>query len=223
MKRYALIVAGGSGSRMESEIPKQFLVVAGLPILIHTLRSFEEADPSIQLIVVIASSEHETWRQLVARYQCKIPFWLVAGGETRSDSVRNGLAMIPDNEESLVAIHDGVRPCVAISTILESYEVATQKGSAVAVVALKDSIREYDEHTSITRARENYCLVQTPQTFQTQLIKAAYQVLKKITMTDDAGVAEQAGIMIHLIKGDYRNIKATTPEDLKVLEVFLTS
>ncbi len=222
MKKYALIVAGGSGSRMESETPKQFLVVAGLPILIHTLRRFEEADPDIQLIVVIASSEHQTWKQLVARYGCKIPFWLANGGQTRTESVRNGLAMIPDKEDSLVAIHDGVRPCITADIILRSYSTAAQKGSAVAVVKLKDSLRELTaEGTSVSRPREDFCLVQTPQTFQTSLIKKAYSFPQKITMTDDAGVAEQAGIVIYLIQGDYRNLKATTPEDLKVLEAFL--
>lgn len=223
MKRYALIVAGGNGSRMQTETPKQFLEVAGLPILIHTLTRFWDADPSIQLIVVIAASEHQTWLELVDKYSCKIPFWLAEGGATRTESVQNGLAMIPEGEESLVAIHDGVRPCVTTEMILESYSVAAQKGSAVAVVKLKDSLREIVEEDkgSISRPREHFCLVQTPQTFQTALIKKAYTLPQKITMTDDAGVAEQAGIVIHLIQGDYRNLKATTPEDLKVLEAFL--
>ncbi len=221
MKKYALIVAGGSGSRMGSSLPKQFLEIHQLPILMHTLYKFYQADASIEIILVIAAEAQPTWQVLVQEHNFKIPFRLAKGGQTRTESVRNGLAAIPDQFPSLVAIHDGVRPCISTDIILKSYQVAMQKGTAITAVALKDSIREYTTEQTQARSRENYCLVQTPQTFQTDLIRQAYQTIDANNLTDDASVAESAGFAIHLIEGDYRNIKATTPEDLKVLEVFL--
>ncbi len=221
MKKYALIVAGGSGTRMGSALPKQFLTIHQLPILMHTLHRFYQADASIEIILVIAEEVQSTWQALVKQYNFQVSFRLAKGGQTRTESVRNGLAAIPDEVPSLVAIHDGVRPCIRPEIIRKSYEVALQKGAAITSVTLKDSIREQVTGHTQARNRENYYLVQTPQTFQTALIKQAYQYLSLENMTDDASVAEKAGYPVYLIEGDYQNIKATTPEDLKVLEVFL--
>lgn len=221
MKKYALIVAGGSGSRMGSTLPKQFLNIHQLPILMHTLHKFHQADASIEIILVIAEDAQPTWQALVQQHDFQVPFLMAKGGQTRTESVKNGLAIIPEKSPSLVAIHDGVRPCISPHIILQSYEVAMQKGTAIAAVALKDSIRKQVAGQTQARNRADYFLVQTPQTFQTHLIREAYQKTAAENMTDDASVAENAGFDIHLIDGDYRNIKATTPEDLKVLEVFL--
>ncbi|NJL12596.1 MAG: 2-C-methyl-D-erythritol 4-phosphate cytidylyltransferase [Microscillaceae bacterium] len=223
MKKYVLIVAGGQGTRMGASLPKQFLEVAKEPILMHTLRRFWQWDENAEIILVLPAAHQDYWHTLQAKYQFQIPHVVVNGGETRTDSVRQGLAYIQE-EESLVAIHDGVRPCVALSTIAESFQVAAQKGSAITAVRLKDSIREMlpSGHTE-ARDRSRYFLMQTPQTFQTKLIKAAYAQLKSTAMTDDASVAEHHGIAVHLIEGSYQNIKATTPEDLFLLEYLLQS
>lgn len=210
IKKYALIVAGGSGSRMGSEIPKQFLVVAGKPVLMHTLEKFK----AYTIILVLPETQIAYWKQLCTAYQFNLPHELCIGGETRFHSVRNGLGSITE-QESLVAIHDGVRPMIAETIIAQSYQMAAEKGNAVVAVKLKDSIREITltGHT-INRNRNNYWLVQTPQTFQTGLIKAAYEAATHYNFTDDAGVLEEFGQSINLLEGDYKNIKLTTPEDL---------
>ncbi|MCU0445720.1 MAG: 2-C-methyl-D-erythritol 4-phosphate cytidylyltransferase [Microscillaceae bacterium] len=220
MQKYALIVAGGSGKRMQSELPKQFIVIGNRPILMHTMQKFYAYSPDIQIIVVLPASEFAAWQALLEQYQFDIPHQLVAGGEQRTDSVRNGLQVI-DNEASIVAIHDGVRPFVNIETIAESYLTAEEKGSAIATVASKDSLRQKTGDTTVAVDRSQYFLVQTPQTFQTALIKKAYQQPDIQALTDDASVAEKAGYAIHLIAGSYQNIKITTPEDLSVAEAFL--
>ncbi|GAB4411677.1 MAG: 2-C-methyl-D-erythritol 4-phosphate cytidylyltransferase [Microscillaceae bacterium] len=223
MKKFVLVVAGGQGTRMGASLPKQFLEVAQKPILMHTLNRFWQWDQNAEIILALPPSHQDYWRELLTKYQFNIPHVVVNGGETRTESVRQGLAYIQE-EESLVAIHDGVRPCVALSTIAESFQVAAQKGSAITAVRLKDSIREMlpSGHTEV-RDRNRYFLMQTPQTFQTRLIKAAYSQLKSTAMTDDASVAEHHGIAVHLIEGSYQNIKATTPEDLFLLEYLLQS
>lgn len=223
MKRYALIVAGGIGARMNRPIPKQFIKIAGRPILMYTIQKFYDLSADIDIILVLPERAMDTWATLVEEYSFNIPLRLVAGGEARVDSVKNGLAAIA-YEESLVAIHDGVRPFVKQTIIEESYRMAAQKGNAIATVKLKDSIREIvDEETSQSLDRSRFRLVQTPQTFQTKLIKGAYHGEGIDKLTDDASVAEHAGMEIHLIEGDYKNIKITTPEDLEIAEAFIKS
>lgn len=220
MRKYALIVAGGSGSRMKREIPKQFIRIGAYPILMHTVSRFYDSVPGIQVVLVLPKNSFLDWEALKKTYAFSIPHHLVEGGRSRPESVRNGLAVIPD-KESLVAIHDGVRPFISSEIIARSYEEASKMGSAIAAVALKDSIREIQSKHSVARDRAQYRLIQTPQTFRTHLIKQAYQREGLENFTDDASIAEAAGHAINLIEGDYKNIKITTPEDLLVAEAFL--
>lgn len=214
IKKYAIIVAGGSGSRMKSDIPKQFIEVGGLPILMHTLKRFKEAEPEIKLILVLPESQFEYWNQLCEKYPT-VPHQLVKGGNTRFQSGLNGLKTIEN--EGLVAIHDGVRPFVSAEIIQESFKIANEKGTAVVSVPSKDSVRVNGQAIDRSTVR----LIQTPQTFQIALIKKAFETEELSTFTDDASVAEHAGFTINLIEGSYENIKITTPEDLQWAEIIL--
>jgi 2-C-methyl-D-erythritol 4-phosphate cytidylyltransferase len=214
MKKYVIIVAGGSGSRMKSDIPKQFIEVGGLPILMHTLQRFKEADSEIEIILVLPETQFDFWSALCQKYKT-VPHQLVAGGKTRFQSGLNGLKVI-DNQ-GLVAIHDGVRPFVSTEIIKESFKVASEKGTAVVSVPSKDSVRVNGQSIDRSTVR----LIQTPQTFQIPLIKKAFETEELSTFTDDASVAEHAGFEINLIEGNYENIKITTPEDLLWAEVLL--
>lgn len=220
--KYVIIVAGGSGSRMQTALPKQFIKIGGLPVLMHTILRFYHFSAEISIILVLPEQQIITWSNLCKEYNFNIPVQVVAGGPTRFHSVQNGLLAIP-GDEGLVAVHDGVRPFVSSETIRESFEVATQKGCAVAVVPLKDSIRTVDkEGNSFSADRNNFCLVQTPQTFRLSLLKQSYAKAKDANLfTDDASVAEKAGYSINLIPGSYQNIKITTPEDLSWAESLL--
>ena len=214
IKKYAIIVAGGSGSRMKRDIPKQFIEVGGLPILMHTLKRFKEADSEIELILVLPESQFEFWNELCSIYPT-VPHQLIKGGKTRFQSGLNGLQVI-DNE-GLVAIHDGVRPFVSVEIINESFKVAAEKGTAVVSVSSKDSVRVNGKSIDRSTVR----IIQTPQTFQISLIKKAFETEELSIFTDDASVAEYAGFKIYLIDGNYENIKITTPEDLLWAEVIL--
>lgn len=214
MKKFAIIVAGGSGSRMGAAIPKQYLEVGGQPILMHTLSVFHRTDESIELILVIPESDFLLWEELCDKFGFSVPHRLVKGGNSRFQSVKNGLDSISDIQ-GLVAIHDGVRPFVNPKVIEESFEMAEQMGSAIAVVSLKDSIRKLtDEGKSFFQERQYFRLVQTPQTFQLEKIKKAFEVLELYHFTDDATVYEHQGWQVFLIPGNPENIKITTPEDM---------
>jgi 2-C-methyl-D-erythritol 4-phosphate cytidylyltransferase len=219
MNKYAIIVAGGSGSRMGSETPKQFLLLHGKPLLMLTLAAFFEADASVIINLVLPKSQISVWLSLCETYHFKIPHRLIEGGQTRFQSVRNAIKMLPSN--GLVAIHDGVRPLVSSQIILKSFEIAAQNGSAVAAVKPKDSIRMAKENQTIAVDRNQYFLVQTPQTFAIGLIKMAFLQDESPNFTDDASVFEANGGKITLFEGDYRNIKITTPEDLTIASVIL--
>lgn len=221
-KKYALIVAGGSGKRMESETPKQFLGLSGKPVLMRTIEAFNTIS-EIEIIVVIPSSDFENWKNLCGQFSFTVKHILVEGGETRFHSVRNGLKKV--DADSLVAIHDGVRPLITKEIIEHSFDIAEQKGNAVVAVKLKDSIREMTLTGSSKNVnRNNYYLIQTPQTFKSFTIKDAYQKATHYNFTDDASVAEEIlGEKINLIIGSYQNIKITTPEDLVFAEVLIDS
>jgi 2-C-methyl-D-erythritol 4-phosphate cytidylyltransferase len=218
MNKTALIVAGGSGTRMESNLPKQFLLLAKKPILMHTIEAFYNSIVD-HIILVLPQSQIEFWNQLCQTHQFPIQHQIVTGGASRFESVQNGLQQC--NDDDLVAIHDGVRPFISKEIIINSFETAEQKGNAVAAVRLKDSIRKVELLGNKNVNRDNYYLIQTPQTFKAQLIKEAYAVQDHINFTDDASVLESNGHAINLIAGDYKNIKITTPEDLLVGEAFL--
>ena len=216
---YALIVAGGKGVRMESEVPKQFIEIAGKPILLHTISAFLKYSEDIQIIVVLPEKEIGRWNQICENYHFDIPHKIIAGGPTRFQSVKNGLKSI--NEDGLVAIHDGVRPLVDANLIEASFRIATLHGSAVAAVRLKESIRKIDQQATTAVDRSKFRLIQTPQTFQVSLIKDAYVIEENQNLTDDASVAELAGNKISLFEGSYNNIKITTTEDLELEEVLI--
>jgi 2-C-methyl-D-erythritol 4-phosphate cytidylyltransferase len=197
--------------------------LGNLPILMHTIRRFAEPSEGslfgTPTIVVLPEKDFPTWERLCREHRFDVPVKVVAGGSTRFQSVRNGLQAI--SGDGLVAIHDGVRPFVAAEIIEKSFEVAARRGSAVAAVALKDSVRMIDEHGNRAVDRSRFRLIQTPQTFQLPLIQQAFQAAELPTFTDDASVAEHAGFPIHLIEGSYDNIKITTPEDLIWAEALL--
>lgn len=219
LKKYALIVAGGSGLRMGSDIPKQFLLINGLPILMHTINAFSGIQ-NLHILLVLPESQIEFWKNLCNKFSFSVQHRLVIGGETRFHSVRNGLQHINDG---LVAIHDGVRPVISKDIIEKSFSVAASVGNAVAAVKLKDSIRELTITGNTKNVnRNNYFIIQTPQTFKIELIKQAYLNATHYNFTDDAGVLEEVSkIKINLIDGDYKNIKVTTPEDIEIAAVFL--
>ncbi|WP_424963231.1 2-C-methyl-D-erythritol 4-phosphate cytidylyltransferase [Ekhidna sp.] len=212
MKKYAVIVAGGKGTRMKSDVPKQFLPIDGIPIIILTIRKFFAYDQNIGVIVVLPEAHIKQWEAIRFQYFPDAKIQVTTGGITRSASVLSGLGLI--SEDGLVAIHDAVRPFVSTDTIRDSFEAAEKHGSGVAVVALKDSIRELEGTASIARDRSNYVLVQTPQTFDVKRLKEAYKKAGAGVFTDDASVFEVAGNVVSLVDGSYGNIKITTPEDL---------
>lgn len=200
---------------MKSEIPKQFLLLDGEPVLIKTLRKFLEAIPDLLLIVVLPEKHLANWLVLQEDYPFISDIKVAKGGHTRSDSVRAGLNEIVG--QGLVAIHDAVRPFVEADTIRECFTSAEKNGSGVAAVPLKDSIREIREDgNSVSRDRDHFVLVQTPQTFLVEKIKEAYEVIGEGSFSDDATVFEKAGNTIYLVEGSYSNIKITTPEDLSL-------
>lgn len=216
---YALIVAGGKGTRIKSHLPKQFLEIAGLPVLMHTLKAFIRYSADIRMILVLPEDDFGLWKDLCSKYAFDVPHQLQAGGDTRFQSVKKGLELVPDN--SLVCIHDGVRPLVHEDLIAASFRLAAIHGSAVAAVRLKESIRMIDQDKTQAMDRSKFRIIQTPQTFQSGLIKKAYQVKEELNLTDDASVAERAGYAISLFEGSYENIKITTPEDLVIAETLL--
>lgn len=220
MNRYAVIVAGGSGSRMGSETPKQFLPIGNAPILMHTIKRFFTSNELVNIVLVLPLEQIDRWHQLCEKYSFSIPHLIVPGGKNRFQSVRNGLNSIGVNE-GLVAIHDGVRPFISKRIIEETFTVAEKTGNAIASVELKDSIRLIDKKGNTTVQRENYRIIQTPQTFKISQIRDAFHKAENDQFTDDASVAEAAGYKIELVEGSYENIKITTPEDLAMAEAIL--
>ncbi|MBS1681374.1 MAG: 2-C-methyl-D-erythritol 4-phosphate cytidylyltransferase [Bacteroidetes bacterium] len=219
MKEYALIVAGGRGTRINSKLPKQFIGLNGKPILLHTVEAFFNYSDKISMVLVLPETEFGIWNSICAEFNFDKEIVLQKGGDTRFQSVKNGLDNI--DGDGLVAIHDGVRPLVSADLIGASFRLAAVHGTAVASVRLKESIRETDQDTTRSVDRSRFRLIQTPQTFDLQLIKKAYQIKEDPSLTDDASVAERAGHKISLFEGSYKNIKITTPEDLTVAAALL--
>ncbi|MBR9830596.1 2-C-methyl-D-erythritol 4-phosphate cytidylyltransferase [bacterium] len=219
MKRFAIIVAGGKGNRMKSEIPKQFIEIGGKPILMHTIEQFYKADSNIEIILVLPKEQIQYWQELQTKHGFEVPVLVSEGGTSRFYSVKNGLEKVTST--GVVAIHDGVRPFVATSTIMKGFEVAEKEKTAIPTVNLVDSIRRVDEKVNRALNRANYRLVQTPQVFDIALLKTAYQQSFSDTFTDDASVIEAMGHSVTLFDGNSENIKITTPFDLKVAEMMV--
>ncbi len=222
MNDYVIIVAGGKGLRMGGDVPKQFLPVGGRPVLMRTLERFHQYNIALKIILVLPKAQQDYWLQLCRQYEFHIPYRLADGGETRFHSVQNGLALIPDDAEGVVGVHDGVRPFVSTEVIARCYETARQSGAAVPVTPVVESLRQlHGDDTSESVPRDHYRLVQTPQTFDIQLLKAANRQPYRDTFTDDASVVESHGHPITLVEGNRENIKLTTPFDLRIAEALL--
>jgi 2-C-methyl-D-erythritol 4-phosphate cytidylyltransferase len=219
-KRNVIIVGGGSGSRMGAEIPKQFLLLNGLPVILHSIGRFLEYSPEINLIIVLPAANFSNWEEMCKKFNFSKEHILVEGGATRFDSVKKGLKAI--GEDSLVAIHDAVRPLVSIETIESCFSEAEKFGSCIPVMPVKESLRRRDScGKTISVKRENYFTVQTPQVFDYYLLKKAYNSEYRNYFTDDASVVEESGLKINHIEGNSENIKITMPEDLVLAEILI--
>ena len=206
---------------MKSDLPKQFIPVGGRPVLMQTLDAFRDFSKELQIRLVLPENQFDFWANLCSGYDYTFDGQLVAGGETRFHSVKNGLKSI-EAGEGLVAVHDAVRPFVSSQIIETSFQKAAEAGTAVACVALKDSARlVWPDGTNQAVSRTDYRLVQTPQTFRLDWMRRAFDTEAQPHFTDCASVLEAAGYPIHLIEGAYENIKITTPEDLLWAEAFL--
>lgn len=210
---YAVIVAGGKGLRMGGPTPKQYIAVGGVPILMRTLRAFRAAVPDCRLILVLPADHHGYWRELCRSYSFDVPCLLATGGETRFHSVKAGLALIPEGEEGVVAVHDGVRPFVPAEVIRRCFAEAERRQAVVPVVKVVETLRHVSRGTV---PRDEYRLVQTPQTFSIATLRHAYAQPYTEAFTDDASVVEADGVAVTLVEGSRLNIKITTPDDLRL-------
>jgi 2-C-methyl-D-erythritol 4-phosphate cytidylyltransferase len=217
---YAIIVAGGSGSRMQSAVPKQFLLLNGKPVLMYTVEAFYNSDSRPAIIIVLPENYHHYWLELCKDHDFRIPHHLVNGGDTRFQSVKNGLALIT-NPEAVIAVQDAVRPLTDSIVIDQSFAHAKQYSNAIVAVKSRDSIRQVKNNISSALVRDEIYLVQTPQTFQSSLLRKAYEQEYSSDFTDDASVVERLGVNINIIEGSYTNIKITFPEDIAIAEMLL--
>ena len=218
---YVIIVAGGKGLRMGGEVPKQFLPVGGKPVLRRTLERFREAMPELQIILVLPKAQQDYWQQLCREHQFAVEYQLTDGGQTRFHSVQNGLALVPDDAQGVVGVHDGVRPFVSAEVICRCYEAARESKAVIPVVPVVETVRHLQGASSVTVPRDEYRLVQTPQCFDIQLLKAANKQPYNDGFTDDASVVEAFGYDVKLVEGNRENIKITTPADLKFAEILI--
>ena len=221
MKKYALIVAGGKGLRMGTDLPKQFLPIGGKPVLMHTLEAFYAYDATIEIVLVLPVAQQAYWKTLCQEYAFDIPYVIADSGETRFHSVKNGLAQI--TEQGVVGVHDGVRPFVSQEVIARCYELAAENHAVVPTIGVVETVRRLTPDSSVTVNRDDYKLVQTPQVFAVELLKEAYEQPYTSAFTDDASVVEAMGKSITLVEGNRENIKITTPFDLKIAAALLDS
>ncbi|HKK42235.1 MAG TPA: 2-C-methyl-D-erythritol 4-phosphate cytidylyltransferase [Bacteroidales bacterium] len=219
MDLYVVIVAGGSGKRMGADIPKQFINLAGRPVLMHTIERFKAFSESVEIITVLPENQLRYWIDLQKKHSFDVPHTLVKGGSHRFLSVRNGLRFV--NTPSLVAIHDGVRPFVSIDTIRRCFAGAEKHGNAIPAVAPSDSLRIITDYGSKPVNRMQVRQIQTPQVFKSELIKKAYKQDYIADFTDDATVLEKMGEKINIVDGNRENIKITNPEDLLISSALL--
>ena len=215
---YVIIVAGGKGLRMGSDIPKQFLPIGGKPVLMRTLERFREYSTELQIILVLPENQQDYWLQLCQQYHFGVKYQLANGGQTRFHSVQNGLALVPDDADGVVGVHDGVRPFPSIDVIKNCYEAARTAKAVIPVIPVVETVRHLEGEGSVTVPRGDYRLVQTPQTFDIQLLKTANRQPYHDGFTDDTSVVESYGHSITLVEGNRENIKITTPYDIVVAE-----
>ena len=209
---------------MGSDIPKQFLPIGGKPVLMRTLERFRKYSEDLQIILVLPEAQQEYWNDLCKQYDFQVVYQIANGGETRFHSVQHGLALIPDDAEGVVGVHDGVRPFPGIDVIARCYETARTAKAVIPVIPIVETVRELmgtGPVSSITVPRDRYRLVQTPQTFDIQLLKAANRQPYNDGFTDDASVVESYGHPITLVEGNRENIKITTPYDITVAEAII--
>lgn len=220
--RFIIIVAGGKGLRMGGDIPKQFRIVGGKPILMHTIERFHQYDAEMGIIVVLPHSQQAYWRQLCDEYNFHVGHSVVNGGASRFESAKNGLAVIPDEVCGTVGIHDGVRPFVSIEVINRCYLMAQKCGAAIPVLPVTDTLRHISADGSGKNVlRSDYRIVQTPQVFDIALLKKAFSQPEQEAFTDDASVVETMGQTVEMVEGNRENIKITTPFDIKLAELLI--
>lgn len=222
MKKYAIIVAGGSGTRFGSTLPKQFIPLGGVPVLMRTIKAFADYDPDINIVVALPSEHLTLWGDLCALRNFAVPHKVVEGGANRFESVRNALFAVNETE-CLVAVHDGARPLVSRQVIAAGFETAARCGTAIPTVPVTDSIRQLDRNGSHNVSRESLVAVQTPQTFRVEILKEAYTTSFSPLFTDDASVVEFRGTPVTLYPGDVNNIKITHPMDINTAEWILSA
>lgn len=237
MQKYAVIVAGGSGSRMGGGIPKQFRTISSRPVVWWSMKAFHDEDPETRLILVLPKDFISLWRDFFSTLpeEDRFPHETVAGGNSRTESVRNGLDLV-DIEESMVAVHDGARPLVSPSTISKGWEAAQKLKAAIPVVPVIDSLRKIESRKkidspdskedlrllrSVSVDRSDYVAVQTPQVFLSRLLKEAYAAAHEKNFTDDASVVESYGHPVALFEGDPENIKITNPKDMAIAAILM--
>jgi 2-C-methyl-D-erythritol 4-phosphate cytidylyltransferase len=223
MKKYLIVVAGGKGMRMGGEMPKQFQLLAGRPVVMVTLERLYAMDPSMQLILVLPADQMELWKNLSREYEFAVPLILAQGGTTRFHSVQNGLAQVDDIDEALVGVHDGVRPFVSSAVLDECFREASLHGAAIPMIDLQDSLRHIVGGNGVTEVvpRDRYRLVQTPQVFRLSLLRRAYEQRFVESFTDDASVVEALGEQVVGVVGNRENIKLTTPFDLVIAQTLM--
>ncbi len=213
-----IITAGGIGKRMEAILPKQFLCVAGKPVLMHTIQRFHDYNPEIQILLTLPKDWLEFWKELQQKHEFKIDHQTVEGGTERYHSIQNALNFANGD---IIGVHDGVRPFVSVATIQSCFVEAKMKGAAIPFLKINESIRELGLGSSKAVNRTNFVSVQTPQCFQKELLVKAYKQDFHEGITDDASLVEQLGVQIQLVPGNEENIKITTPIDLKIAELFV--
>ncbi|TDQ11124.1 2-C-methyl-D-erythritol 4-phosphate cytidylyltransferase [Pedobacter metabolipauper] len=219
MKYYAILVAGGSGNRMNTTVAKQFLLLNGRPVLMHTIEAFHQCVLNPDILLVLNIHQQGYWKELCQKYNFEVPHRIINGGAQRYHSVKNGLDAIEGN--GVVAVHDAVRPLISPALILESFKVAEEKGNCIVGITPTDSIRNIAVQPTVAISRTDLILVQTPQTFRIDVLRAAYQTPYRSEFTDDASVAEYAGYEINTIEGARENIKITYPEDLEIASILI--
>lgn len=218
---YVIIVAGGKGLRMGSELPKQFMPIGGKPVLMYTIEQFLKYSPDINIIVVLPRNQQEFWNKLCEEHNFNIPHTIAVGGESRFESSKNGLSLIPDNEQGVVAFHDGVRPFVSIDVIERCFDAARDDYAAIPVMPVTDTLRYVDRGHGHNVERNNFRSVQTPQVFDISLAKQAFDQPYRPSFTDDATVIESLGCQVSMVEGNRENIKLTTPFDLQLAELLI--